>query len=145
VRVAIVRRRAFFCVACRTECGAAAARIGQAGSWAPVAAGTDHGDDVSTLLATALHESEGILQGRQRPRGGQAAKGQGQRSARRCAECDVKLPISACIHAMCRCAQSFCAAHMHEHKCTFDYRTSAQQRLRTSNPKLKPAKMSHFV
>jgi len=78
-------------------------------------------------------------------RAGQAAKGKEQSSARRCAECDVKLSISACIHATCRCGQSFCAAHMHEHKCTYDYRTRAQERLRTGNPKLMPSKMSNFV
>uniref|UniRef100_A0A7S2IGD2 Ubiquitin-like domain-containing protein n=1 Tax=Haptolina brevifila TaxID=156173 RepID=A0A7S2IGD2_9EUKA len=76
---------------------------------------------------------------------GTEVKSLGQRAVRRCAECDVRLPVTACLHAVCRCGQSFCTAHMHQHHCTFDYKTGAQKSLRASNPKLAPPKLSNFI
>jgi len=63
----------------------------------------------------------------------------------RCYECDARLPVTACIQCVCRCGDSFCASHMHTHKCPFDYRAGAQHRLRESNPKLAPAKLASCI
>jgi len=63
----------------------------------------------------------------------------------RCYECDARLPVTACIQCVCRCGDSFCASHMHTHKCPFDYRAGAQHRLRESNPKLAPPKLASCI
>lgn len=55
----------------------------------------------------------------------------------RCAECNKKLKIVA-VHT-CRCNQNFCTAHRYaeDHKCSFDYRNDAKEKLHCENPLVK--------
>ena len=63
------------------------------------------------------------------------------RGGDRCAVCDCKLPLTACMQSRCKCGQLFCGAHMHGHVCSFDYRAVARDRLQKEHPTIAPAKL----
>jgi len=67
------------------------------------------------------------------------------RKGDRCAQCDVRLPITACVQCKCRCGQLFCGKHMHTHKCTFDNKAAMQTKLRDEMPLVTPAKLSKIA
>ena len=58
-----------------------------------------------------------------------------------CAVCDMKLPMTARLHATCKCGKLFCGRHMQCHECTFDYRAAAQRKLQEELPKLESVKL----
>lgn len=60
---------------------------------------------------------------------------------RRCTSCCVRLPLTAVHQSVCRCGGLFCAAHLHSHVCSHDYRGAAKERLRASNPEIAPSKL----
>jgi hypothetical protein len=65
-----------------------------------------------------------------------AAHGKVQNSKRgdRCACCDVRLPITACVQSTCKCGVMFCAAHLQNHTCAFDHKAAARRTLNKANP-----------
>lgn len=71
------------------------------------------------------------------PKGGKV-KGGGA-----CKSCGCRLPLTACA-AACKCGHIFCAAHMHEHACAFDYKAPHEAKLRTNNPKTEGAKLERM-
>lgn len=62
-------------------------------------------------------------------------------SALRCETCAARLPVTACLHARCRCGQVFCTAHLHQHACAFDYRAAERARIQEAMPKLSAPKL----
>lgn len=60
---------------------------------------------------------------------------------KRCTECQKKLGLTA---FPCRCGSHFCAEHIYAeaHKCTYDYRAAAVQRLSTINQVVVGDKMT---
>ena len=58
-----------------------------------------------------------------------------------CAVCDMRLPMTARLHATCKCGKLFCGRHMQCHECTFDYRAAAQRKLQEELPKLESVKL----
>merc|ERR1712070_183557 len=54
-----------------------------------------------------------------------------------CKQCQKKIPLTMQLQSRCRCGHSFCCQHLHEHKCTFDHREVAKQRLQKENPKIQ--------
>ena len=62
-------------------------------------------------------------------------------SALRCETCATRLPITACLHAKCRCGLTFCASHLHEHRCSFDYKATEKERIRRAMPICMPSKL----
>ena len=60
-----------------------------------------------------------------------------------CAECDRRLPLTACF-CPCKCGRFFCAAHRHSHTCSFDHRRSGSREVSEANPKLKASKVERI-
>lgn len=61
--------------------------------------------------------------------------------AERCSVCMKKLLSHLrCIH-YCRCEKLFCATHMHQHKCSFDYGLENKQRCEKAFPKVIASKI----
>lgn len=73
------------------------------------------------------------------PKGGKGGKVKGSA----CKSCGVRLPLTACT-AACRCGHTFCAAHMHDHACHFDYKTPCRDQLREDNPKMEGPKLERL-
>lgn len=63
---------------------------------------------------------------------------------KRCKTCDCRLPLTAHASSICKCGHSYCAAHMHEHKCSFDFRSGARKKLDEANPKVQPSKLERL-
>ena len=55
--------------------------------------------------------------------------------------CRVKLGTYLLSASLCKCKQPFCAVHMHDHRCTFDFRQEAAGRLAHHNPVVKPSRL----
>ena len=73
------------------------------------------------------------------PKGGVGGKVKGTA----CRACGCRLPLTACASA-CKCGEIFCAAHMHEHACVFDYKRGHETKLREENPKLEGPKLERL-
>ena len=63
---------------------------------------------------------------------------------KRCKTCDCRLPLTAHASSICKCGHMFCAAHMHNHKCSFDFRSGARKKLDETNPKVQPSKLERL-
>jgi len=68
-----------------------------------------------------------------------------KRKGDRCAECDIKLPITACLQSRCRCGKLYCASHMHCHACEFDYKAATKTKLQRDMPLVVPTTMPSSV
>ena len=73
------------------------------------------------------------------PKGGVGGKVKGSA----CRACGCRLPLTACASA-CKCGEIFCAAHMHEHACRFDYKRGHEAKLREENPKMEGPKLERM-
>jgi len=60
-----------------------------------------------------------------------------------CKSCGTRLPLTAAASA-CKCGHAFCARHMHDHKCSHDYRAPARAKLAEDNPKLEGTKLERM-
>ena len=56
----------------------------------------------------------------------------------------VTLMWSGLTGTPCRCGPLFCAAHIHDHGCTYDYKAEAVAELRRNNPVISPPKVTKF-
>lgn len=45
-----------------------------------------------------------------------------QKNKKKCWQCKKKIPIIGYNGFVCRCEYVFCAPHLHDHECTYDYR-----------------------
>ena len=60
---------------------------------------------------------------------------------KKCRVCRKKLGLTG---TPCRCGPLFCAAHIHDHGCTYDYKAEAVAELRRNNPVISPPKVTKF-
>ena len=60
---------------------------------------------------------------------------------KKCQVCRKKLGLTG---TPCRCGPLFCAAHIHDHGCTYDYKAEAVAELRRNNPVISPPKVTKF-
>ena len=58
-----------------------------------------------------------------------------------CKVCEIRLPLTACVHSVCKCGHVFCGRHLHDHTCSFDHRELHKRRLLAANPKLSASKI----
>eukprot|EP00325_Prymnesiales_sp_UTEX-LB-985_P029700 CAMPEP_0174722510 /NCGR_PEP_ID=MMETSP1094-20130205/38646_1 /TAXON_ID=156173 /ORGANISM="Chrysochromulina brevifilum, Strain UTEX LB 985" /LENGTH=437 /DNA_ID=CAMNT_0015923385 /DNA_START=71 /DNA_END=1384 /DNA_ORIENTATION=+ len=61
-----------------------------------------------------------------------------------CKACGCRLPLTAATTSSCACGDVFCAAHMHEHSCDFDFHGREQQKLAKANPKVENSKLERM-
>eukprot|EP00033_Pygsuia_biforma_P000108 GCRY01000135.1.p1 GENE.GCRY01000135.1~~GCRY01000135.1.p1 ORF type:complete len:128 (-),score=5.32 GCRY01000135.1:72-455(-) len=63
-----------------------------------------------------------------------------EKTSKRCYKdgCRKKLGLTA---VQCRCGHRFCALHVLDHNCTFDYKAMQKQKLVSENPTVRSAKI----
>lgn len=96
-----------------------------------------HDGEAEPSVSVAEYESGAALEGVH------ASKHQKIRKGVACVSCGTRLPLTATTSA-CKCGNTFCAAHMHDHKCTHDYQTSSRAKLAQDNPKLEVDKLERM-
>ena len=68
----------------------------------------------------------------------------GQMARKRCKTCSCRLPLTAFASSACQCGDFYCAAHMHKHECTFNFRSRNKSKLAGANPKVEPSKLERL-